>query len=465
MLFLGTFVAASAVSAAACSDDDGTGPTPPSTTTVTATTSVDTVHVSWTAALSATGYRVELTGGPTTVQSQTDANTVEATFTSADGVADATTYTVTVFALNASGETASSNTPEVTTNFFPWDEYFPSSLHETGAGKPTFYMASDGFYQETGEPYSALSCRGCHSQSSGLPPVNGRGCDRCHDTPDPGLGATVVSSLDPTSCGGCHSRQRAEAFNPDGSPRYSDVHTDDVDDDGNGTADQLGCMECHSLGDVHGDGHDYDSMLETGAIDADCTSCHSAANLEPNRFHARHSGDIDCSVCHTQSVVTCYNCHFETQIQADQKVAYGQFKDWRFLFNFRGKVHVANFQSLNYGNETFLAFAPFYSHTISTHAVTSCDDCHSNANVAEYEATGSIHVVEWTGSALTHRVGVIPIPPDYDEGGLLFDFVDLPGGVGTSAWDYLETGPDRFQMPFGTPLTAMQMSALAVGMD
>jgi hypothetical protein len=89
-------------------------------------------------------------------------------------------------------------------------------------------------------------------------------------------------------------------------------------------------------------------------LDLSCKNCH-----EPSSTGAREAGHdsaeptfgatVDGSAGHTQSVVTCYNCHFETELQLDQKKAYGQFKDWLFLINNDGKVNVRNFQFVKFG--------------------------------------------------------------------------------------------------------------------
>jgi hypothetical protein len=56
-------------------------------------------------------------------------------------------------------------------------------------------------------------------------------------------------------CNGCHSRQGLE------KSLYSDVHRDMGFD----------CMACHTLEDVMGDGTEYLSLQDIGAIDSECT--------------------------------------------------------------------------------------------------------------------------------------------------------------------------------------------------
>ncbi len=318
-----------------------------------------------------------------------------------------------------------------------WSRNFPTSLHATAQGMQTWYdEANLGFEHFTGVPYDELSCKSCHE-----PSATG-GCAACHGATSPHVGVHVNASLDGV-CGGCHSRQVAEAAH------YSDVHRDLG----------MGCLACHSREDVMGDGRHYSSMLEEGAIDAACEVCHATLSQIP--AHTIHQETVDCSACHVQSVVSCYNCHFETELQLDRKVAYGQLRDWVFLMNRNGKVHAANFQAVKHGDHTFVALAPFYAHTVSRQA-RECLDCHGSAAVRDYLDDGVINVAWWEEASrmLDHVKGVVPVPPDYRTA-LRFDFVDLdrPGGT---IWSFLESGPDSIQILFGEPLTDAQMESLAL---
>lgn len=423
---------------AACEDGETTGPERPAAPTLQLTASADTVTATWALVSGATSYRLELRSDPDTIAKTLAGTDSQAVVTSADGLRDNATYTAILFAINEAGETESSNSPTVVTNFFMWDDYFPTSLHATGQGKQTWYNETPnrGFERFTNVAYADLSCKNCHE-----PSATG-GCAACHDSDTPTLGAQVDATLT-GPCGSCHGRQKAEAL----THGYTDVHRDAGMD----------CMACHSLEDVHGENATFTSMLDDGAIDAECSDCHTT--LASNAYHDTHSSTVDCSACHIQSVVTCYNCHFETQVQMDQKKAYGQFKDWLFLVNRDGKVHAANLQTLNYGNSTFVALAPFYSHTIARSART-CSDCHGNAAMTDWVADSVIDVVTWDAGQgkLTHVNGVIPVPPNYLTG-LRFDFVDLdqPGGT---VWSFLKTGADTIQILFAEPLTAQQMDKL-----
>jgi hypothetical protein len=425
-------------STAALACNDAAGPPPPAAPAVRVTTFRDSLIVRWALVPGAESYRVELRATGDTLDQERSATDSVAVFTSADGLADAVAYTVSVVATGAGGETPARDAPTIVTNFFPWDENYPLSLHATGLGKQTFYnaMPNQGFERFTNVPYGDLNCKACHQ-----PSFTG-GCASCHDAGTPQLGARVDATLT-GKCGGCHGRQTAEAI----THGYTDAHRDQG----------LECMDCHTLEDVHGDGTQAASLLAPGAIDVKCEDCHQS--LSDNPYHAVHLAQVDCAACHMQSVVSCYNCHFETVVATGVRKAYGQFKNWLFLVNYEGRVHAGNFQSLNYGSQTFVAFAPYYSHTIARNARV-CGDCHMSAAVQDWEADGVIDVVTWDAaqSKLVHRTGVIPVPPDYPNA-LRFDFVNLdaPGGA---VWSFLKTGADGVHMVYGTPLTAEQMEKL-----
>jgi len=439
----------------ACQNDDpGTEPVlPPSAVSVQVTANVDTVTVAWTASATAVSYRIELAGGSSTISETAGITESSLELTRDDGIEDGVTYTATVFAVNEGGETPSAAAPSATTNFFMWDEYFPTSLHRTGMGKQTFYneVPNGGFETYVQVPYGELACRGCHTPGLGFGTVKGEvGCLSCHETDSPTLGAEVADASLNGVCGPCHSRQKAEAF----THGYADVHRDAG----------MGCMDCHSLEDVHGDGTEYASMLEDGAIDAKCSNCHAA--LASNSYHNIHGDLVDCTACHTQSVVTCNNCHIETELETGAKLAYAQFKDWNFLLNRNGKVHTGNYQSVVYEDKAVVAFGPFYAHTIVRNAVDGCGDCHDNAAVRDWFDDGVIDVVVYdesigdpNGRNLRYQKGIIPIPPNFFDGGLRYDFVTLTE-VGSGQWEFVKTGADIFQMLYGTPLTEDQMGKL-----
>ncbi len=345
---------------------------------------------------------------------------------------------------------------------------FPTSLHGARPGKATFYSASDGFGSLTGIPITELGCTRCHATNyaDGTPVDKATytpGCRDCHADPANPTANPVTDDI----CLGCHGRQAVE------QKLFADVHREAG----------MGCTACHTKREMHGDGTPYSSFLALGASDAACENCHSeSGNATPpgsNAYHDIHGDTVHCSACHVKSVSSCYNCHFETEVQKDVKRFFAQTPrtGFKMLLNYNGKVHTGTFQALSYQGKTFVAIAPFFGHSI-TKTDIACGDCHrradtGNENLSEYFRTGKITVTKWDGtqtgaSRLVGPSGVIPIPPDWKDA-LLFDFLDYTGSpmdavngpANLPLWQYLKTGADGMHMVFGTPLTQSQISALS----
>ncbi len=347
------------------------------------------------------------------------------------------------------------------TNSLLGQAYFSTSLHGTRAGKDYWYgKANGGFENLTNIPIEDLGCKNCHGPTDAAGnaydennPYPGPGCADCHPNGNP------AESPDVNQCYGCHGRQKTEAMKL-GLP---DVHRDAG----------MVCWDCHSKDDMHGDsdGTVYASMLENGAIDAECEDCHYEGGEAPypdHRAYDPHDGKLHCTACHARTVISCYNCHFESMAEAHIKRAYKPINDFVLLVNREkdGKVYPASFQSLSYGDTTFVAFGPFTPHSIMKEGRT-CSDCHNNETVKEYASTGEIRFATWNAadSTLSWKHGVVPIPPDY-ETSFKMDFITYTGAVTDPAgpskkWKALgkETW-DGHQMFFATPLTADQMAWL-----
>ena len=346
---------------------------------------------------------------------------------------------------------------------------FPNSLHDgIFKGMEYFYSAAQGGFEAvTGVPYDDLGCKVCHDKSrfeNADPPVEWPGTDSClnchDDLSDPSAG------ISDARCLGCHGRQGAEH----GALALSDVHHDAG----------FACMDCHSLNEMHGDGNDYNSIHESPS--PECTDCHTdagTATAPPTSVteHTTHLDSIHCSACHMQSVISCYNCHFDSEIAGGGKRAFTKQKDYLLLINRNDKVHGATFQSLVFEqNKTFAAIAPYYAHTITADGRT-CTACHANfggdvAAISEYNDTGTITLTTWDDAAegaarLTGPAGVIPVPLDWATA-FQFAWLDYTGDAATpvadtdpTLWVNFENGPSQAtQMLFGTPLTDEQMSAM-----
>ena len=317
-------------------------------------------------------------------------------------------------------------------------------LHGSRQGKATFYAAENGGFENiTGIPMSDLHCQKCHAANyaDGTPvdpATYTPSCRDCHA--DPANPGPVADDI----CYGCHARQGAE-----GGLGLPDVHRDAG----------MGCTDCHPVEDMHGDGTRYASMLEGDAIHVECEDCHP--NPGSNPAHDIHMANVDCSACHTQSVISCYNCHFQTMVEQGEKKFFGPPRTgFKFLIKRDGKVRTASFQSAVYQGQSFYVLAPYTAHSISP-TPADCDDCHGNAAITEYNNTGQITVTQWDPNTATLNgpTGVIPIPPDWQTA-LKFDHLDYDPN--SDSWFFLKGTTDLPQMMYGEPLDADTLQKLAV---
>ncbi len=333
---------------------------------------------------------------------------------------------------------------------------FNTSLHNTRAGKVFWYGAGNGGFETISNiPIDSLGCIQCHGASNADGEPYGDdyepGCLDCH----PNGSNFNPDSIKVDQCYSCHGRQKKEV-----ALGFSDVHRDAG----------MKCWDCHTADDMHGDGTEYASMLEDGAIDVSCEDCHFEGGTAPYPDHSQydpHNGKLDCTACHAQTVLSCYNCHFESMVEDHIKRAYKPINDFVILANREkdGKVYPMTFQSLTYQDSSFVAFGPFTSHTITKEG-RKCEDCHGNENVQEYFDTGKIQFAEWNDadSVLTWKHGIVPMPPDY-ETTFKMDFITYNGNTSdppgpSKNWSKVSGEWDGHQMFFATPLTETQMLAL-----
>jgi hypothetical protein len=335
---------------------------------------------------------------------------------------------------------------------------FPTSLHATRTGKAWWYSKDNGGFETlTNIPMSSLACQKCHAATyaNGQPVDNATYVPSCNDCHDFAQGTTVKQA----TCLGCHSRQNAEINLSASNPIFKDVHRDKG----------FTCTSCHTKQEMHGDGNAYKSMHDPGAFQVNCEKCHT--QLSSNTAHSVHATTIACNACHSQTVTSCYNCHFETEVQADKKRYYGPppINGFVMLVNKGGKVTTASFQSLANAGKTFYAIGPFHGHTITKNG-RACTDCHNNQIVRDYNQTGKINVARWdtTTKKIVNTKGVIPVPPNWKQA-LQLDFVNYTGNVtdptsplDPTKWVFVKSGADLNQMLYAEPLTAAQMAKLSI---
>ncbi len=330
---------------------------------------------------------------------------------------------------------------------------FGTSLHATRAGKGYWYDAENGGFETlTGAPIEDMGCKECHGATNALGQAPGSpyamGCNDCH---------AADFSVAQSQCLTCHSRQGMEAV----TMAIPDVHR----------SAGMVCWDCHSSGDIHGDGTAYANQYEPGAIDASCEGCHASLPAD-HAAHDPHGGKLHCAACHASTVISCYNCHLESQVQSHVKRAKQPLRDFVLLVNRQrdGKVGVASFQSLSYQGRGWVAFGPYTPHTI-TRSGRVCTDCHANQGgqvpaIEEYNRTGAIQFARLNGDgSLSWVHGVVPMPVDYQTSFRL-DFIKYNGAtsdpaVASSNWSAIgKNVPDGSQMLYASPLTREQMSKL-----
>lgn len=316
------------------------------------------------------------------------------------------------------------------------DCFFLSSLHHTTRGMAYWYDKNNGGLETlTGVPYSKLDCQNCHVSS----------CDACHKTEiDKKLSYSIKAAQNKEICLHCHKRA-ASIMKIDKAANQEDVHF----------AKGMQCTNCHTAREMHGDGIEYTSMKQSGALDAKCENCHKS--VKPSTSHKIHKEKLDCNSCHVRHVVSCSNCHFETLVKEGKRVSI-PLSGWVFLMNYNGKVTSANMQTFVVaGNKTFLMFAPQNSHSIMKGG-RKCGDCHATENVKKVEK-GKFTMTWLENKEVKQAKGIIPVVD-----GVTYDFVyhDYQNGK----WVPIENpeAPVLHYAGYGIPLSKEQLKKLAMPM-
>ena len=311
------------------------------------------------------------------------------------------------------------------------DTLFYRGLHYTAGGMGYWYsQANGGLETITGIPYAQLPCQNCHVS----------GCSRCHLTAtSDGPAYSNKAARQQEKCLECHARE-ASILKIDKESNRLDVHV----------ARGMTCMDCHTARDLHGDGKTYVSMRQEGAMETNCEKCHTPGQ---SRSHTVHNGKVDCKACHEQHVVSCTNCHFETQVQEGKRVSI-PVSGWLFLMNLNGKVTSANMQTFVVrGNKTFLMFAPQHSHSITPKG-RSCAECHASTN-AKQAKNGRLTLSWLKDGRLENLKGVIPVTEEVTWEMLYYEREE-------GKWVPMKNpGTPRLHYAgFGKPLTRAQMESL-----
>jgi len=318
------------------------------------------------------------------------------------------------------------------------DCIFLSSLHYTAQGMAYWYNKENGGIETiTGIPYSELGCKNCHVSS----------CDVCHkSTVDGKVIYSTETAQNQGPCLKCHGRE-ASIIKIDKSANQLDVHF----------ANDMQCMDCHSAKEMHGNGVEYNSMKQPGALDTKCEKCHDA--ISESESHTIHEGKLECKACHERHVVSCTNCHFQTLVNEGKRKAI-PLSGWTFLLNYNGKVTSANTQTFVVGsnNATFFMFAPQHSHSIMKEG-RKCKDCHAT-NIVKQLQKGEINLTWFKDEKVVNLKGIIPVVEGVD-----YDFVYQ--NYQDEKWVPIQNphAPKVHYVGFGYPLSKEQLQMLAEPQD
>jgi hypothetical protein len=143
------------------------------------------------------------------------------------------------------------------------------------------------------------ACGSCHAS-----------CGKCHLKRDAGGSApitaqhTISGEPDPReSCLTCHERLSRE-YQGLVQGNQPDVHFERG----------MTCFDCHPRSGFHGEGQPAESRYEVADLPS-CSGCHPQVLSETttNIYHRLMVKKVQCQVCHSQSYLTCYNCHVSRQ--------------------------------------------------------------------------------------------------------------------------------------------------------
>ena len=314
------------------------------------------------------------------------------------------------------------------------ENFYAASLHYYARGMAYWYSKENGGIEKlTGIPYDKLACNHCHAKT----------CDKCHKTEINGKPAySVKKAKAMKNCLKCHAREKVmlKFLKKKG---LKDVHF----------SKGMQCMDCHTAREIHGDGKEYISMREPGAMDTKCENCHQEKPATIS--HKIHKDKLDCTACHVRQVITCANCHMDTMIKKGKKVGI-PLHNWVFLINYNGKVVSGNIQTFVVNkNQTFVIYVPYFSHDV-VKIGRKCEECHATDIVKQINK-GEIEITWVENGTLTNLKGVIPIVEEVKYKNAYMDYKD-------GKWIPLENPEEPMIQfaAFGEPLTKSQLRKLMI---
>ena len=254
---------------------------------------------------------------------------------------------------------------------------YSKALHYTSAGQrsgvlPRFSKAEAEIFDKK---VFEGSCRSCHAS-----------CGDCH-VKSPAIGGVSTGLIqghkfvrkdESKTCSMCHGGRVYPEFTGEygGNP---DAHYQKG----------MGCMDCHKVTEMHGDGSAYASKQEVKDKPS-CVKCHNKLGKESKLLtqvaHTKHTDKVSCYGCHSATEYrNCYNCHMGTGSTSKPGFILGQnprkkgevttlrlIPTVRDTFKKEG-IEMANFDALpNYWN------SPVHNIRKRTDRTRSCDSCHAD---------------------------------------------------------------------------------------
>ncbi len=208
-------------------------------------------------------------------------------------------------------------------------------------------------------------------------------------------------------------------------------------------------------------------MRDLGAVEAKCDNCHKGDTAPgpvfdtKKRAHRVHGNKLDCAACHVRRTMACYNCHFSNFLKTKKKK--GNFvptDDWLMLVNYQGKVTSATAMTLVHDRQTFVTYAPYFTHDVMKKG-RPCEECHTNKAVKLLKQGKSVPVAKFVGAKIAFWKGVVPIVEDR----IAWEFLDKQNGK----WAPFASSPKENVKPdvvqyslYAKPLTEKQLKKLQV---
>jgi hypothetical protein len=260
----------------------------------------------------------------------------------------------------------------------PTENFYNKSLHFTNKGITYLYSKEQGGLEKL-SGISAVEI-GCDK-----PECHIKSCDVCHlKLIDGKYSYSLEIAKSQEACKRCHPPKKNDP----------DVHVQKG----------MKCMDCHSIREIHGDGVEYTSYNQPGAMDTKCEKCHGS--LQKSMSHTIHKDKLDCNPCHIREMEVCHNCHIGVTI-TDKKSVYLPMKNIFFLVNHNGKVKLANYVSYVYENRTMITFAPAFNHSVMREG-RKCKDCH-NTQITRDITNNKFKPIRWEKDTLQNIEGFIPV--------------------------------------------------------